>query len=196
MTTAALRGGEPARLSRFSRLTWLLNTSWHQRALLVFAAITLSHWAEHVVQAVQVWVFHHPRPESRGVLGEFFPVLVSSEALHYAYALVMLAGLALLLPGFSGRSRSFWLIALGIQVWHHLEHLLLLGQAQTETNLFGGAVPTSVLQAVFPKSRVEIHLVYNALVTIPMVAAMILHKYPSQDEPATGLCTCRVAVAA
>lgn len=187
MATATL---QDRRTGGFARFGERLNSTWHRPALLAFGVVTLAHWAEHLVQAVQVWVLDRPRPQSRGVLGEMFPVLVTSEALHYAYAVVMLAALVALLPGFQGRARTLWVIALGIQVWHHLEHLLLIGQAQFDQNLFGGAVPTSVLQAVFPGARVEIHLFYNALVTIPMVAAMWLHRYPPQHERATLRCSC------
>ncbi len=171
-----------------------LNSTWHKPALVALAWLTVAHWAEHLAQAFQVWVLHRPRPESRGVLGQAIPALVSSELLHYGYALVMLVGLVMLLPAFRGRSRAVWLVAVGIQVWHHLEHLLLLGQAQFHHNLFGGTVPTSVLQAVFPGSRIEIHLFYNALVTVPMLAAMFLHRYPPRQEAEAGLpalCRCR-----
>ena len=83
-----------------------LNTRWHERALQIFMVIVLGHWAEHLVQAYQVWVLDRPRPAARGVLGQFFPWLVTSEWLHYWYAIVMLAGLFLLRPGFAGRART------------------------------------------------------------------------------------------
>lgn len=56
------------------------------------------------------------------------PWLVTPEWLHYLYAIVLLAGLIVLRPGFTGRSRTWWDVALAIQVWHHFEHALLLGQ--------------------------------------------------------------------
>ena len=173
---------------------WLteLNTTGHRTALNVFLVIVLAHWAEHVAQAIQIWVLGWPVPEARGVLGAWIPWLVRTEALHYGYALIMLVGLAILRPGFSGTARTWWTIALGIQVWHHLEHLLLLAQHQTGANLAGRDVPTSVLQLQFP--RVELHLFYNAVVFAPMVVAMVLHRRP--DEPATAdRCTCALAPA-
>ena len=33
-----------------------LNTRWHKAALIGFMAIVLAHWAEHVAQAIQIWV--------------------------------------------------------------------------------------------------------------------------------------------
>ena len=150
--------------------------------------IVLAHWAEHLVQAYQIWVLDRPRPAARGVLGQFFPWLVSSEWLHYGYALVMLAGLFLLRPGFVGRARAWWTVALVIQFWHHIEHLLLLVQAQTGTFFFGGTVPTSVAQAVVP--RVELHLFYNSIVFIPMVVAVYLHLRPNARELRATSCSC------
>ena len=165
-----------------------LNGRYHRTALTVFMAIVLAHWAEHVVQAYQVWVLDRPRPQARGVLGQFFPWLVSSEWLHYWYAIVMLVGLFLLRPGFAGRARVWWTVALVIQFWHHIEHLLLLIQAQTHTFFFGGAVPASVAQVIIP--RVELHLFYNSIVFIPMVIAVYLHFRPNERELRATSCTC------
>jgi hypothetical protein len=157
-----------------------LNGRYHRLALNVFMFVVLAHWAEHLVQAYQIWVLGRPRPQARGVLGQVFPWLVSSEWLHYGYALVMLVGLILLRPGFTGQARTWWTAALVIQFWHHIEHLLLLIQAQTHTFFFGGAVPTSVAQTVFP--RVELHLFYNSIVFIPMVVAVYLYLRPTASE--------------
>jgi hypothetical protein len=157
-----------------------LNGPWHRTALQVFLVIVLAHWAEHVLQAVQIFVLGWPRAEARGALGLVFPWLVSSEALHYGYAIVMLVGLILLRPGFQGRARKWWDLALGIQVWHHFEHFLLLGQVVVGVNLFGSPVPTSIAQLFLP--RVELHLLYNAIVFVPMVIAMYYHANPPAGD--------------
>ncbi|GAB7045912.1 hypothetical protein [Catenuloplanes indicus] len=165
-----------------------LNHRHHRLSLNLFMVVVLAHWAEHLVQAYQIWVLGWPRPQSRGVLGQFWPWLVSSEWMHYLYALVMLIGLFLLRPGFVGRARTWWTIALAIQFWHHIEHLLLLLQAQTGRFLAGEAVPTSVLQLVLP--RVELHLFYNSVVFVPMVIAMYLHLRPHAAELERMACSC------
>ncbi|MER7458836.1 hypothetical protein [Micromonospora sp. NPDC126480] len=177
-------------------VTSSLNGTYHRPALTVFLLIVLAHWAEHLVQAAQIWVLGWPRPEARGLLGMPFPVLVEQEWLHYGYALVMLAGFWVLRGGFVGRGRSWWLIALAVQIWHHLEHLLLLVQALTGTYIAGRAAPTSLLQLVLP--RVELHLFYNAAVFLPMVVAMYYHLRPSRREREQMTCGClpRVAVQA
>src|SRR6186997_2836876 len=82
-------------------LSWL-NSTGHERALRVFMVIVLAHWAEHLLQAFQIYGLGWPVSESRGLLGLFYPWLVTSEALHYGYALVMLVGLWVLRSGFTG----------------------------------------------------------------------------------------------
>ncbi|MFG3708318.1 hypothetical protein ACGF7U_26775 [Micromonospora sp. NPDC047670] len=165
-----------------------INGRYHRTALTLYLAVVVAHWAEHLVQAYQIWVLGWPRPEARGVLGMPFPWLVSSEWLHYGYAIVMLIGLFLLLPGFTGRSRAWWTVALALQFWHHIEHGLLLVQAHSSFRLPGSAEPTSLLQLVVP--RVELHLFYNSVVFIPMVIAMYLHLRPSTAERAAASCSC------
>ncbi|MDH2424470.1 hypothetical protein [Sphaerisporangium sp. TRM90804] len=155
--------------------------------------IVIAHWAEHLAQAVQIYVLGMTVPEARGVLGIPFPWLVTSEWMHYGYALVMLIGLIILRKGFVGRSRTWWNISLGIQVWHHFEHLLLLIQKLAGANLAGKPVPTSILQLLIP--RVELHLFYNAIVFIPMVIAMVYHLRPRPAERAKMRCSCAPVLA-
>ena len=165
-----------------------LNGNRHRLALNLFMLIVIAHWAEHLTQAFQIWVLGWPVPQSRGVLGYWFPVLVSSEWLHYGYALVMLTGLWLLRRGFVGRARTWWTVALVIQFWHHIEHLLLFVQAQTGNTFFGRSAPTSLLQLVLP--RVELHLFYNTVVFVPMVVALWYHLRPTPAEAAQMECSC------
>jgi hypothetical protein len=165
-----------------------LNGPWHERANLVFGAIVIGHWAVHLLQAWQIWGLHWPRARALGALGYFYPELVRTEALHYGYALVMLIGLWMLRPGFVGRSLTWWTISLGIQFWHHIEHLLLQIQVIIHHNFFGRAVPTSIVQLWFP--RVELHLFYNSIVFVPMVVAMYYHLLPSDEERAHAVCSC------
>ena len=163
-----------------------LNEEWHEIALYIYTAIVVAHWAEHLSQAFQIWVLGWPRPQAGGVLGLFFPVLVSSEWLHYAYAIVMLIGFIILRPGFGGRSRVWWDIALWLQVWHHFEHALLFSQALGDFTLFNSPVRTSIAQLFFP--RVELHLFYNVVVFVPMIIAMYYHLVPPKGEKFS--CSC------
>lgn len=171
-----------------------LNGPWHKQALIVFFVIVLAHWTEHIFQAHQIWIQHLPKKQALGALGMVWPWLVSSEWLHYGYALVMLAGLIILRPAFVGRARARWNLALGIQVWHHFEHLLLLFQVVTGVYLFGGSAakgPVSVFQALLPAgSRPELHLFYNTIVFIPMVIAMVYHFRPPASDKEKAVCNC------
>jgi hypothetical protein len=171
-----------------------LNGPWHRRSLQIFMGVVLMHFAEHVVQAYQVYVLRWPRHEAQGILGVWFPWLVHSEVLHYGYALIMLVGIWTLVPGFVGRARAWWLVALVIQFWHHIEHALLQGQAIAGRNLFGSSVPTSIVQLWIP--RVELHLFYNTLVLVPMLVAMYYHLRPSLPEAAIMRCSCALRVSA
>jgi hypothetical protein len=165
-----------------------INGPQHETALRVFMVIVLAHWAEHLLQAFQIYGLGWPPPQARGALGYFFPFLISSEILHYGYALVMLAGLWALRPGFTGvLDRRWWTIALAIQFFHHIEHFLLQTQAVLGQNFFGRPVPTSLLQLWVP--RVELHLLYNTVVFIPMVIAMYYHMFPPA-EATRPTCTC------
>lgn len=167
-----------------------LNGPWHKRALQIFIVVVLAHWAEHLAQAVQVYVLGWPIPESRGVLGLWFPWLVSSEILHYGYAIVMLAALWVFRRGFVGRAYTWWMISFWIQFWHHFEHALLQGQAMAGANLFNSPVPVSIVQLWIP--RVELHLIYNTLVFVPMVVAMYRHLLPPAGERAEMRCSCAI----
>jgi hypothetical protein len=167
-----------------------LNGRWHRLALTTFMVIVTLHWVEHIAQGVQVYVLGWKRTESAGILGVWYPWLATTEALHYGFAIVMLIGLIVLRPGFTGRSRRWWTAAMWIQVWHHFEHLLLLVQAVTGTTIMDSPVPATLLQLVIP--RVELHLFYNALVFVPMVVAMWYHRRPGQHEPHTAACSCAV----
>jgi hypothetical protein len=144
---------------------------FQDRALLVFLVVVLAHWAEHLLQAFQIWALEMPPERALGGLGLLAPDLVRSEWLHWIYNVLVLIGLAVLLPAFSGTARSWWTAALVVQGWHFVEHGLLLGQALTGNNLFGAEVPTSVLQLVFP--RVELHLAYNGIVTALLLVGYI-----------------------
>jgi hypothetical protein len=166
-----------------------LNGPGHELGLRVFMAIVLAHWAEHLLQAFQIYALGWPVHEARGVLGYFLPWLVHSEVLHYGYALVMLVGVWMLRPGFTGPDdRRWWTIALGIQFFHHIEHALLQTQAILGQPFFGQPVPTSLVQLWVP--RVELHLFYNTLVFVPMVIAMYHHMFPPPSVAASQKCSC------
>ena len=165
-----------------------LNSDWHEVAMRTFMVIVLGHWMEHFLQTFQIYVLGWQVPQAKGMLGLVFPSLITSEVLHYSYALVMLAALWALRPGFTGKlERRWWTLALAIQFFHHIEHFLLLAQYWSGHNLGGAPVPTSLIQFWVP--RVELHLFYNTIVFIPMSVAMYYHMFPPPSA-ARLKCTC------
>jgi len=165
-----------------------LNTQWHERALQLFMAIVLAHWAEHLAQAWEIWGMGWPAPKANGVIGLWFPWMIKSEVLHYGYALVMLIGIWVLRAGFTGTARKWWTAALVIQFWHHIEHFLLIYQATTHHNFWHKPVPFSIAQLIIP--RVQLHLIYNTIVFIPMVIGMYYHMFPPKGEGQHDKCSC------
>jgi hypothetical protein len=203
----------PARRSLIDKL----NAEWHKPALLTYTAIILAHWAEHLAQSFQIYVLGWPLKEARGVLGMPFPWLVTSESLHYAYALIMLVAFWVLRKGFVGRSYTWWMVAFWIQFWHHMEHALLQYQVIIGHNFYGAPAPISTIQMLgflegtaqsgfnglmfgppqrpfstlmLAVRRVEVHMFYNTIVTVPMVVAMYYHMFPLPGEEAHMGCNC------
>ena len=116
------------------------------------------------------------------------PWLATSESMHYFYAIYTLAGLVLLLPAIEGQARFWWSASLLFQLWHHFEHATLLVQSVSGQYYFGESMPVSIVQTLIP--RVELHLMYNTLVFVPMVIAIIIHFYPSAAEQQELICDC------
>jgi hypothetical protein len=166
-----------------------VNSDWHEIAMRSFMVVVLGHWMEHFLQTFQIYVLGWPVPQARGMIGMVFPSLVTSEVLHYGYALVMLLALWALRPGFTGKQeRWWWTLALGIQFFHHFEHALLQLQVLTGHNLFGRPMPTSIAQLWVP--RVELHLFYNTIVFVPMIVGMYYHLFPPETETGRPQCSC------
>jgi hypothetical protein len=142
--------------------------------LKLFVAIMIAHWLEHIVQAYQVYVMGYQRHQAMGLLGQVYPWLVHSEWMHFGYAVLTWLGLVILRDGVCGSARAWWDAAVIIQIWHLFEHTLLSVQAQGGFTLWGANEPTSVLQLFWP--RIELHLFYNSVVTVPIVIAMIVSR--------------------
>lgn len=167
----------------------LLNRPWHGRAIAGLLLLTAAHWTEHALQAIQVYVLGWPRAQALGGLGLAFPELIASEWLHFVDVVLTLVLLVLLRPAFQGQARRLRTAAIVLETWHGFEHGLLLGQALWHMPLFGATVPTSLVQLIVP--RLELHLVYNALVLIPMSWAIWVHCTDASPTAGSALCGCR-----
>ena len=112
---------------------------------------------------MQISVWAGPCRKRAGSSAHFYPKLVTS-ALHYGYALVMLAGLWLLRSGFTGtRDRQWWTIALGFSSFTISNTCCV--QVIFEVNLFGRPVPDQH-RAALGTARRGSTLFYNTIVFI------------------------------
>ncbi|HRW07861.1 MAG TPA: hypothetical protein P5121_22320 [Caldilineaceae bacterium] len=145
----------------------------HALALWLYMVLVLGHWSEHVMQIYQVYVLGWLPKQAGGILGLWYPWLAAAEILHFVYNALQLAGLVALRPGIRGRARPWWNIALGAQVWHFFEHLLLQVQWLTGYYLFGASQQMGIGQLWFP--RLELHFMYNLVVFLPTVIAVVLY---------------------
>lgn len=180
---------KPAPPATWTQFLKRLNGPLHEKTILIYAVIVVAHMTEHIFQAYQIYVAGWARPDAKGALGFLMPALVSSEVLHFTYAVFVIGGLILLRPAIRGLARTWWDVAIVFQIWHLFEHSLLQWQAVAHVFFFGASAPTSVLQIWIP--RPELHLLYNLAVTIPTLFGLYFHRYPPKRdrEMKTG-CTC------
>jgi len=148
-----------------------------------FAVLMIAHWLEHIFQAYQVYAMHMPRACALGMLGMKYPWLIKTEALHFGFAIFTTVGLLMLWHVYvtgkvasdqifiMPRTAPSWIAATYISIWHLFEHTLLFAQAMTHP-WFGKAVPTSLIQLLIP--RIELHLFYNSMVTVPIIMSMYM----------------------
>jgi hypothetical protein len=137
-----------------------------------FLALVLGHWAEHIIQMIQIHVMHMPRPHAMGLLGLYMHNMLAMEWLHFIYAAVMLIGLLALANRYRGSARRWWNVTIVLQALHLIEHVCLVYQAVTGNYWFGQSMPCTYIQSFFPGNRAELHFFYNLVVTSSMVYAM------------------------
>jgi hypothetical protein len=153
--------------------SWRRPTFSHVHWLWLFMVLVAFHWSEHLSQMYQIYVMGWLPAKAGGMLGLWFPAINKAEVLHTTYNLLLWGGILLLLPGFKGRARGWWMAALVIQSWHLFEHILLQVQWLTGNYLFGAPQQISIGQLWFP--RPELHFAYNLLVFTPMMVAVVLY---------------------
>lgn len=149
---------------------------------MLYLVLIVGHFAEHVLQFIQAFVLGWPRPEAGGILGVWSPQLLTNETLHFSYNLMQLVGLLALSYHVTGRARTWWRIAIGVQVWHFFEHFLLQSQWLTGIFLFNAAKQTGFGELLLP--RLELHFIYNALVFIPtMIGVYFFVRSQMRRQP-------------
>jgi len=156
-----------------------LNGPWHKWTLQAFMIIVIAHWAEHLVQAYQVYVLKWPLHQARGVLGQAFPWLVHSEVLHYGYALIMLSafGAVARLCGSVAR-----MVARALVISSGITSSTRCSRVRSSRpDAVRGRRSHEHHPAVDP--RLELHLFYNSVVFVPMMVAMYYHLFRAPPTP-------------
>ncbi len=146
---------------------------WFRRLLILYVVLIVTHFAEHVLQLIQAALLAWPRAEAGGLLGLWAPELVVNESLHFSYNLMQLVGLLVLYYHVTKRTRFWWRIAIGVQLWHFFEHFLLQSQWLTGVYLFNAVQQTGIGELFAP--RLELHFIYNALVFIPTMIGVYVY---------------------
>ena len=152
--------------------------------MLIFMGIVTAHWLEHIFQAVQVYILGWPVAHADGALGHIWHGAADNEWIHWGYAAAMLFGLVFLYE-YSIRTSSppmaqgLWLTTVGMQAWHSMEHTWLL------TQFLMGEKPVSFGTVWFGIPRMELHLLYNTVITLTMLVALAVRWYQTRPYKAT-----------
>ena len=134
----------------------------------VLVVTQVGHVLEHVAQIVQIHGLGLAGKEARGVFGA-----LDVEWVHFAWNAWILVAVVLLLRHLPGNG---WLgVALVVAGWHMVEHAVTLwtylstGVAGSPGLLgAGGAIAGGG-----PLPRPDLHLVYNLIETLPLVAGFL-----------------------
>lgn len=147
-------------------------TAWmykHYGYLALFYLLVITqggHVIEHVAQILQIHVLGLPLREARGIFGA-----LDVEWVHFVWNTWVLIAVVLLLVRFRTNP---WLVATAVIAgWHELEHVFLIatylttGQQGTPGLLARGGL----IVGGTPLRRPELHMLYNAVETAPLLLA-------------------------
>ncbi len=155
----------PERAPRLARRTARLTEGW-RFAFALLVATQGGHVAEHVAQMAQLHVLGLPASQARGIIGA-----LDLEWVHFGWSLWILALTAILFRRFPWN--RWLLLGLVLGVWHELEHATILS-AYLSTGVVGtpGLLARGgLLGGGLPIARPDLHFLYNAMITIPLVLA-------------------------
>jgi len=132
------------------------------------------HMFEHVLQLIQVTVWHVPDDEALGLLGFVFQLQGTEEWLHLFFNLALLTSLWILLVPIRAASPSIvprwaYLVyvigAVGLETWHEVEHLVII----TRVLMNHGCPCPGIGDAALGVTDTVLHFIYNAVVTSALV---------------------------
>ena len=140
----------------------------------VVAVVQSVHMFEHVLQLIQVTVWHVPDDEALGLLGCVFQLQGTEEWLHLFFNMALLTSLWILLGPIRASSPSIvprWaylvyvLGAVGLETWHEVEHLVIISRVLMNN----GCPCPGIGDAALGVTDSVLHFIYNAVVTSAML---------------------------
>jgi hypothetical protein len=132
------------------------------------------HMFEHVLQLIQVMVWHVPDDDALGLLGYVFQLQGTEEWLHLFFNLALLTSLWIMLGPIRAASPSLvprwaYLVyiigAVGLETWHEVEHLVIISRVL----LNNGCPCPGIGDAALGVTDTVLHFIYNAVVTSAML---------------------------
>jgi hypothetical protein len=149
---------------------------------------------EHVLQLIQVTVWHVPDDEALGLLGYVFQLQGTEEWLHLVFNLALLTSLWILLGPIRAASPSIiprWAFivyiigAVGLETWHEVEHLVIISRVL----LNSGCPCPGIGDAALGVTDTVLHFIYNAVVTSAMLVPFwfVARSRDRRDMEASGL---------
>jgi hypothetical protein len=144
------------------------------RFFVIVVSIQSIHMFEHVVQLLQVTVWHVPDDQALGLLGYVLQLQGTEEWLHLVFNLGLVTSLWILLGPIRDSSpavipRPAYLVylvgAVGLETWHELEHLVIITNVLTNQ----GCPCPGIGDRVLGVSDTVLHFFYNGVVLTAML---------------------------
>jgi hypothetical protein len=144
----------------------------------VLVVTQVAHFGEHVAQMVQIHALGLEGLDARGIIGA-----LDIEWVHFAWNAWVLIAVLVLLTKYSSNP-CLWLTG-ALAAWHAAEHLYIL-TLYTQSGVAGAPgllAQGGALGGGLPIVRPDLHFVYNALETAPLVVAFVRQIQQAQKRP-------------
>jgi hypothetical protein len=155
-----------------------MDTTSHRRAVAILAGILgvqATHFVEHIIQLIQVYVLRIPEDRALGALGAVFELHGTEEWLHLVFNLSLLTGLLWFQPfvrhqlgSWSRPYKAYLFLGVGVEMWHVIEHLVVTGNMLAN----GGGCPCpGIGDRIVPENI--LHFGYNSLALMGLAAGTL-----------------------
>lgn len=148
--------------------------------LAVFYSLVVTqgaHFGEHFAQMIQI---HLMGRQGMAAMGLISPL--NMEWVHFLWNAWVLVALILLARWFRGNT---WIwVALGVAVWHVIEHLVIM-EAYLSTGQMGDPgilARGGMIGDGVGLTRPDLHFLYNVLVTTPILIAFVVQVRQTRQD--------------